>query len=133
MREILHALWEDGRNSVQAGELEALITQSLQAFPIQYIIEIMVHKLYAAWGLHIIQLLKNVGSDVEHWTVSTLLKSSWNYVEISTELNVQRKFNDILVLIWLKTRWKVVELNFNVDSTLKHGWTFNGVNVTRWK
>ena len=53
-----------------------------------------------------------------------------NFDQISTifqhVLKVQPIFNSNVC-------WKVVELNFNVYSTLKYGWAFNSVYVTRWK
>ena len=97
-------------------------------------------------GLGSIQLSKIVGSDVKHWTVSTPLKSSWNFVEISTELNVQRKFNDRLVLTMvenlLKSGWVELQRWFNVETrlnlqrcscnTLKISWKMVELKFQRW-
>ena len=90
--------------------------------------------------------IKKRWSDVEHWTVSTSLKSSWNCVEISTKLNVQRKFNHRLVLTMveklLKSGWVELQRWFNVETrlnlqrckcdTLKISWKMVELNFQRW-
>ena len=149
MREILHALRESGRivsrweTPSQCGRVGS------PEFLIQY-------RSVVRWstGAHAIcglgssyhSTIKKRWSDVEHWTVSTSLKSSWNYVEISTELNVQRKFNDRLVLIMvensLKSGWVELQRWFNVETrlnlqrckcnTLKISWKMVELNFQRW-